>query len=94
MKNLSTSAQAVLDAVFDHWPGGYNHPGKPRCVAATLRAAASQFDRPKRSDAHALWNEGFLHAQRVCRADLLNITDELEGIKYGTYRCNLEDKPQ
>jgi hypothetical protein len=39
---LSPAAQAVLDAVFDHWPGGYNHPGKPRCVAAALCAAADQ----------------------------------------------------
>ena len=63
-------------------------------LAAALRAAASQFDRPKRSDAHTLWNEGFQYAQNVCRAKLLNIADELDGIKYGTYRCNLEDKPQ
>lgn len=25
---------------------------------------------------------------------LYAIADELEGIKYGTYRCDLEDKPQ
>ena len=25
---------------------------------------------------------------------LYAIADELESIKYGTYRCNLEDKPQ
>ena len=37
---LSPAAQAVLDAVFDHWPGGYNHPGKPLCIAAALRALA------------------------------------------------------
>jgi hypothetical protein len=31
----------------------------------------------------------------VADLKLLNaIADELEGIKYGTYRCNLEDKPQ
>jgi len=42
MTDLSPAAQAVIDAVFDHWPGGYNHPGKPRCVAAALRAAADQ----------------------------------------------------
>jgi hypothetical protein len=24
---------------------------------------------------------------------LLAIADELEGVKYGTYRCNLKDKP-
>ena len=41
-KPLSPAAQAVLDAVFDHWPGGYNHPGKPLCVAAALRALADQ----------------------------------------------------
>jgi hypothetical protein len=28
------------------------------------------------------------------RRTLMAIADELEGIKYGTYRCNLEDKPQ
>jgi hypothetical protein len=28
------------------------------------------------------------------KAPLLNIADELEDVKYGTYRCNLEDKPQ
>ena len=39
---LSPAAEAVMDAVFDHWPGGYNHPGKPRCVAAALRALADQ----------------------------------------------------
>ena len=41
-KPLSTAAQALLDAVFDHWPGGYNHPGKPLCVAAAIRALADQ----------------------------------------------------
>ena len=25
---------------------------------------------------------------------LYAFADELEGVKYGTYRCNLEDKPQ
>jgi hypothetical protein len=34
-----------------------------------------------------------IECQRI-RAELLAIADELEGIKYGTYRCNLEDKPQ
>ena len=41
-KPLSSGAQKVLDAVFDHWPGGYNHPGKPLCVAAAIRALADQ----------------------------------------------------
>ena len=94
MTNLTAAAQAVLEA-YGSPPLLNDHVLDHRCcLAAVLRAAASQFDRPKRSDAHALWNEGFQHAQRVCRADLLNIADELEDVKYGTYRCNLEDKPQ
>ena len=28
------------------------------------------------------------------KAPLLNIADELEGVKYGTYRSDLTDKPQ
>ena len=94
MTNLSPTAQAVLDAYCTEADRLDREVSHEEMLAAALRAAASQFDRPKRSDAHTLWNEGFLHAQRVCRADLLNIADELEGIKYGTYRCNLEDKPQ
>ena len=76
---LSPAARAVYDA-FNRI-GLYNEPSfdtDRRGLAAAFRAAASQFDRPKRSDAHALWNEGFQHAQNVCRADLLNIADELE----------------
>jgi len=38
----SPAAQAVLDAAFDHWPGGHNHPHKRVCIAAALRAAADQ----------------------------------------------------
>ena len=94
MTNLSPAAQAVIDA-YGSSPIHTDHVIDHRCcLAAALRALASQFDCPKRSDAHTLWNEGFKYAQNVCRADLLNIADELEGVKYGTYRCNLEDKPQ
>jgi hypothetical protein len=49
-------------------------------LAAALRAVASQFVRPKQSDAHTLWNEGFQYAQNVCRAKLLAIADELEAL--------------
>ena len=91
---LTPAAQAVLKA-YGSSPLLNDHVLDHRhCLAAALRAAASQFDRPKRSDAHALWNEGFKHAQNVCRADLLNIADELEGVKYGTYRSDLTDRPQ
>jgi hypothetical protein len=94
MTELSPVAQAVLDA-YGSSPLLNDHVLDHRhCLAAAIRAAAGQFDRPKRSDAHTLWNEGFLHAQRVCRADLLNIADELEGVEYGTYRSDLTDRPQ
>jgi hypothetical protein len=71
---LSSAAQAVLDAVFDHWPGGYKHPGKPRCVAAALRAVADQVVPERlglmhpvaRAEAHAI------------RAEILAIAAELE----------------
>ena len=36
-------------------------------------------------------------AALICKRErqtLMAIADELEGVKYGTYRCNLEDKPQ
>jgi hypothetical protein len=72
MKNkttLSPAAQAVLDAVFDLWTGGYNHPNKPRCVAAALRAAADQVEPDDGIPAEV---------QRVLDK-LLAIADELEG---------------
>jgi len=75
MADLSPAAQAVLDAAINV----AESPDAEAIAAAVLRAAASQFDRPKRSDAHTLWNEGFQYTQNVCRAHLLNIADELEG---------------
>ena len=77
MTQLSSETRAVLSAVDALYEEDIPHD---YCImAAALRAAASQFDRPKRSDAHALWNEGFQHAQRVCRANMLAIATELEG---------------
>jgi len=80
MTNLSPAAQAVLDAAADvYWDWSDMSPASSSIIAAAaLRAVASQFDRPNRSDAHTLWNEGFQHAQRIYRAELLNIADELE----------------
>jgi len=81
MTDLSPAAQAVLDAVFDHWPGGYNHPGKPRCVAAALRAAADQaapeLPHSELGDPEIL--KGIWGERRACRAELLAIAAELEG---------------
>jgi hypothetical protein len=83
MADLSPAAQAVLDAYFTHADLLNREVTYEEMLAAALRAAANQFDRPKRSDAHTLWNEGFKHAQNVCRADLLNIADELEALPSG-----------
>ena len=71
MTNLSSAAQAVLDATCSRWPRS-----PEQIAAAALRAAGDTLSHP--TSAHTLYA----------------IADELEGVKYGTYRCNLEDKPQ
>ena len=80
-KVLSPGAQAVLDAVFDHWPGGYNHPGKPLCVAAALRALADQvvpeqpaIPKGDLTEQTYRWDE-----RSGIRAHILAIATELEG---------------
>jgi hypothetical protein len=45
-------------------------------LAAALRAAAEHLGYQLRIDV----------------VDLLAIADELEGVKYGTYRCNISDR--
>jgi hypothetical protein len=44
--------------------------------------------------ASALRAAGDTLSHPISAHTLYAIADELEGIKYGTYRCNLEDKPQ
>ena len=78
MTNLSPTAQYVLDAYYTEADRLDREVSHEEMLAAALRAVASQFYRPKRSDAHTFWNEGFQYAQNVCRADLLNIAEELE----------------
>jgi hypothetical protein len=71
---LSPDAQFVLDAVFDQWPGGYNHPGKPRCVAAALRAASARMMRLGYDSVNSKYLEGI-----EASSDLLDqIATELE----------------
>ena len=78
-KVLSPAAQAVLDAVFDHWPGGYNHPGKPLCIAAALRALADQVvPHPGRYPMNS-YMDGIRDAKQDVRAEILTIATELEG---------------
>ena len=78
-ERLSPRARAVLDAVFDHWPGGYNHPGKPLCVAAALRALADQVVPHRQGQPTCKYMDGYLTAKQNVRAKILAITTELEG---------------
>jgi len=87
MLNLTDAARKILDAYqfapLDDAP----------TAAAVIRTAVSIVEFPPRYDVDPLWNAGFDYAQSAVLGDLLAIADELEGIKYGTYRCNLKDKP-
>ena len=81
---LSPNAQAVEDAYFN--ADGF---GNQNGLAAALKAAADQVapsdaDEPRNSLPMAI------ECKRI-RAELLAIADELEGIKYGTYRCALKN---
>jgi hypothetical protein len=70
MTNISSAAQAVLDAWESQWSkGSFCH--EERSIAAALRAAACQLTTARSID------------------KLRAIADELEGVKYGTYRCDL-----
>ena len=83
-------AKAVHEAFIR--VGLYSEPSfetDRKTLAAAIRAAATVFDRPRRSDAQDCWNDGFQYAQNVCRAELLEIADDLEGVKFGTYRSPL-----
>ena len=76
--------QRGVRAVYDAYNrvGLYNEPSfetDRKALAAAIRAATTVFDRPRRSDAQDCWNDGFQYAQNVCRAELLNIADQLEG---------------
>ena len=88
MTNLSSAAQAVLDAWgnvirADNYGGRVEVP-----LAAALRAAADQVVPEPQSDPTTWTQCAFLGV----REDLLAIADELEGVKYGTYRCDLKEK--
>jgi hypothetical protein len=79
---LSPAAQAVLDAAM-RYSGPAFEPVVRGLLAAALRVVATQVT-PLSTNLR----------QNKIRYELLAIADELEGVKYGTYRCNLEDKPQ
>jgi len=83
MTELSSQAQKVLDAWDDEWrKGSLCH--NQRSIAAALRAAADQIENLY-CDGDVEDSPGIVFALR----QLMLIADELEGIKYGTYRCEL-----
>jgi hypothetical protein len=81
---LSPNAQAVEDAYFNADGFGYRNGLAAALKAAADQVAPSDADEPRNSLPMAI------ECQRI-RAELLAIADELEGIKYGTYRCALKN---
>ena len=110
MSNLSPAAQAVLDAYFTHADLLNREVTHEEMLAAALRAAVGQvvpMDKELRETYLAGYyaeenRQGFdcqiagLRAvlAKWGKAPLLDIADELEGVKYGTYRSDLTDRPQ
>ena len=93
MSELSPQAQAVDDAFWKPIYNKWNIYDMRRAqLAAALRAAADQV-LPKEWPTIEDYNEyeqGFAAAHIKHRNQILAIADELEGVKYGTYRCELE----
>jgi hypothetical protein len=92
MTNLSPNAQAVMTAwgnviKADNYGGRVEAP-----IAAALRAAADQVvpEEPLYGGDQRWMFER--DARQASRKKFFTIADELEGVKYGTYRCNLKEK--
>ena len=93
MSDLSSSAQVVLDAT------DYPEDWATRIrVTAALRAVADQVvpeeQEPARNEDSVLEMQMWarVNQRQRTRFQLLAIVAELEGVKYGTYRCNLKEK--
>jgi hypothetical protein len=88
MTDLSPAAAAVLRAAGDSEPGIY------ATIAAALRAAADQVvpEEPLNGGDQRWMFER--DARQASRRKLLTIADELEGVTYGTYRCELKANAQ
>jgi len=92
--NVTSAAQAILDAIkaidFD-W-STMEQADSTVIVAAALRAAADQVVQQEEPPANFLDVQvaAEIDQRRATRADFLAIADELEGITFGTYRCDLE----
>jgi len=79
-QTLSFAAQAVLDAAFTLADNFDRDVTESEMIAAALRAAVDG------CDPNWLATTAFHH--------LYAIADELEGVKYGTYRCALKALPK
>lgn len=88
MTELSAAAQAVLDAWSDNTL--YTRDKEPQALAAALEAAADKVlpEEPLYGGDQRWMFER--DARQASRKKLLTIVDELKGVKYGTYRCDLE----
>jgi hypothetical protein len=86
MSELSPAAQAVITAwrnviKADNYGGRVEVP-----IAAALRAAATAIGAQEMFHPDSKRTEGV----KWCVQNIYTIADELEGVKYGTYRCDLE----
>ena len=78
--------QDAVNKVYWDW-GNLLPVSSDTIAAAVLRAVAEQIeDLYCESDVDS--SDGVVFAMR----QLVLIADELEGVKYGTYRCDLKDK--
>ena len=91
MSDLSPAAQAVIDACTD--APIHNNWATRSAAAAVLRAAVDQVVPPALEEEFYDRNQASpLTSMVQIRQKFLVIADELDGIKYGTYRCNLKGK--
>ena len=91
MNNLSPTAQAVIDAYYST-----DSLRAAPAIGSALRAAANQVISsvsPPCEDFNE-YDQGFLAAHIKYRDKFLAIADELDDVKYGTYRSDLSDKPK
>ena len=100
MTNLTAAAQAVIYAwskiaYDDKVDITFNPlPWEHKAIAAALRTAVDLVvsDKSPPIEDFNEFDQGYSVAHITHRQALLAIADELEGIKYGTYRCNILDK--
>ena len=87
MTELSPAAKSVLDAIESRIDRGV-------ALAAALRAVANEVapETPESEPGDPDMLIGIWSERRMIRDELLAIADELEGVKYGTYRCELEEQ--